>query len=81
MKPLVRQHFDTIVAVWFHSRIDANHNLAVPIELGADRRAADSGPGTIRYAHARQELEALGYSVENAGNIEVPIAETSMRLE
>jgi arginase len=50
--------------------------IGVPIDLGADRRGVDMGPSAIRYAHLRQKLEALGYTVEDTGNIEVPIAET-----
>jgi arginase len=50
--------------------------IGVPIDLGADRRGVDMGPSAIRYAHLRQKLEALGYTVEDRGNIEVPIAET-----
>jgi arginase len=50
--------------------------IGVPIDLGADRRGVDMGPSAIRYAHLRQRLEALGYAVEDKGNIEVPIAET-----
>jgi arginase len=33
------------------------------------------GPSAIRYAHLQKKLEALGYTVEDRGNIEVPIAE------
>lgn len=50
--------------------------IGVPIDLGADRRGVDMGPSAIRYAHLQQKLEALGYRVEDKGNIEVPIAET-----
>lgn len=50
--------------------------IGVPIDLGADRRGVDMGPSAIRYAHLQKKLEALGYAVEDKGNIEVPIAET-----
>ena len=50
--------------------------IGVPIDLGADRRGVDMGPSAIRYAHLEKKLEALGYTVEDKGNIEVPIAET-----
>jgi arginase len=49
--------------------------IGIPIDLGADRRGVDMGPSAIRYAHLQTKLEALGYSVEDKGNIEVPIAE------
>ena len=50
--------------------------IGVPIDLGADRRGVDMGPSAIRYALLQQGLERLGYSVEDKGNVEVPIAET-----
>lgn len=50
--------------------------IGVPIDLGADRRGVDMGPSAIRYAHLRQRLEELGHTVEDKGNIEVPIQET-----
>ena len=49
--------------------------IGVPIDLGADRRGVDMGPSAIRYALLQQELEKLGYIVEDRGNVEVPIAE------
>jgi arginase len=49
--------------------------IGVPIDLGADRRGVDMGASAIRYAHLEPELEALGYAVEDTGNIEVAIAE------
>jgi len=50
--------------------------IGIPIDLGADRRGVDMGPSAIRYAHLQKKLEALGCTVEDRGNIEVPIAET-----
>ena len=49
--------------------------IGIPIDLGADRRGVDMGPSAIRYAHLQDKLKKLGYSVEDKGNIEVPIAE------
>jgi len=49
--------------------------LGVPLDMGADRRGVDMGPSAIRYAHLQQGLEELGYSVEDKGNVDVPIAE------
>ena len=49
--------------------------IGVPIDLGADRRGVDMGPSAIRYALLQKELENLGYSVQDKGNVEVPIAE------
>lgn len=50
--------------------------IGVPIDLGADRRGVDMGPSAIRYAHLHQKLTELGYTLEDKGNIEVPILET-----
>ena len=50
--------------------------IGVPLDLGADRRGVDMGPSAIRYAHLHQKLEELGYTLEDKGNIEVPIPET-----
>ncbi len=50
--------------------------IGVPIDLGADRRGVDMGPSAMRYAGLNAKLEQLGWSVEDTGNIEVPIPET-----
>ena len=50
--------------------------IGVPVDLGADRRGVDMGPSAIRYAHLHQRLEELGYTLDDIGNIEVPIQET-----
>jgi arginase len=50
--------------------------IGVPIDLGADRRGVDMGPSAIRYAHLHKKLEELGYTLNDRGNIEVPIQET-----
>ncbi|GAB4418496.1 MAG: arginase [Anaerolineales bacterium] len=49
--------------------------IGVPIDLGADRRGVDMGPSAMRYAHLQPQLEKLGHTVYDKGNIEVPIAE------
>lgn len=49
--------------------------IGVPIDLGADRRGVDMGPSAIRYSHLQNKLEDLGYTVQDEGNVEVPIAE------
>jgi arginase len=50
--------------------------IGVPLDLGADRRGVDMGPSAIRYAHLHPKLNELGYTLEDKGNIEVPILET-----
>ena len=52
--------------------------IGVPVDLGADRRGVDMGPSAIRYAHLHQKLQELGYTLEDRGNIEVPILETCL---
>jgi len=49
--------------------------IGVPIDLGADRRGVDMGPSAIRYSHLQRKLEELGYTVQDEGNVDVPIAE------
>ena len=49
--------------------------IGVPIALGADRRGVDMGPRAIRYADLRQKLEKLGHTIEDKGDIEVPVHE------
>ncbi len=55
--------------------------IGIPLDLGADRRGVDMGPSAIRYAGLRNKLEALGYSVEDRGNVPTPIAETCKATE
>jgi arginase len=50
--------------------------IGVPIDFGAGRRGVDMGPSAIRYAGLHAGLEGLRHTVEDLGNIEVPVAET-----
>lgn len=45
------------------------------MDLGTSRRGVDMGPFALRYADLRLRLEALGHSVEDAGNVAVPFRE------
>jgi arginase len=45
--------------------------IGVLMDLGADRRGVDMGPSAVRVAGLNQRLEALGYAVTDAGNINV----------
>src|SRR6202142_339875 len=67
--------FDKICVYVFFGGTMKVDIIGIPIDLGADRRGVDMGPSAIRYAHLQKKLEALGYTVEDKGNIEVPIAE------
>lgn len=50
--------------------------LGAPLDLGAGRRGVDMGPSAFRVAEIDQRLRDLGYEVEDAGNVDVTIAET-----
>lgn len=51
-----------------------NKNISIigmPMDLGQMRRGVDMGPSAIRYAGVINRLEALGYEVEDCGDIEI----------
>ena len=50
--------------------------MGVPIDFGSGRRGVDMGPSAIRYAGLQAGLEALGHTVEDRGNVQVPPSET-----
>jgi arginase len=50
--------------------------LGVPMDLGAGRRGVDMGPSAIRVARLQARLAALGYEVEDLGNVDVDQAES-----
>jgi arginase len=50
--------------------------IGVPIDFGSGRRGVDMGPSAIRYAGLQAQLEALGHTVTDHGNILVPPSET-----
>ncbi|ADH64407.1 arginase [Allomeiothermus silvanus DSM 9946] len=54
--------------------------LGVPMDLGAGRRGVDMGPSALRYGQLHEALESLGHSVEDYGDIDVPVVE-SIRSE
>lgn len=45
------------------------------MDLGADRRGVDMGPSALRIAGLQTKLEALGYKVEDNGDIKIEIME------
>ena len=49
--------------------------IGVPMDLGGDRRGVDMGPSALRVAGLNARLRALGYTVEDMGNISVRIPE------
>ena len=49
--------------------------IGVPLDLGQSRRGVDMGPSAVRVAGLEARLEAVGHTVEDAGNVAVAIAE------
>lgn len=47
----------------------------VPMDLGQGRRGVDMGPSAIRYAGLNARLAALGFEVNDSGNLDVPVPE------
>lgn len=47
--------------------------FGVPMDLGQQRRGVDMGPSAVRYAGLYDKLERLGLSVEDVGNVQVPV--------
>ena len=45
--------------------------IGAPLDLGQDRRGVDMGPSAIRVANLNKRLTALGYHVEDLGNVPV----------
>ncbi len=43
--------------------------IGVPMDLGAGRRGVDMGPSAIRAARLHERIKALGYKVQDAGNV------------
>src|ERR1044072_8927273 len=51
------------------------HLIGFPMDLGADRRGVDMGPSALRIADIDDKLIALGYKVEDEGDIEIQVPE------
>lgn len=49
--------------------------VGVPLDLGAGRRGVDMGPSAFRIADVARRISALGYEVQDCGDIPVPIPE------
>ena len=45
--------------------------IGAPLDLGAGRRGVDMGPSALRVANLNARLAALGYEVEDLGNVPV----------
>src|SRR6266513_4664765 len=49
--------------------------IGAPLDLGQGRRGVDMGPSALRVAGLNARLAALGYAVEDRGNVPVEQAE------
>jgi arginase len=45
--------------------------IGAPLDLGQDRRGVDMGPSAVRVANLNKRVAALGYEVEDLGNVPV----------
>ncbi|GAC1389474.1 MAG: arginase [Ktedonobacteraceae bacterium] len=50
--------------------------IGAPMDLGADRRGVDMGASAIRYAGLSDQLQHLGHTVHDVGNLIIPQPET-----
>lgn len=72
-----------IIILIMHNRIKSMKSIpkeivsiiGFPMDLGADRRGVDMGPSALRIAGLQSKLEALGYKVEDNGDIKIEIKE------
>jgi arginase len=51
--------------------------IGVPLDLGQGRRGVDMGPSAIRYAGIAERLRAIGYEVDDRGDVAAPRAEAA----
>jgi arginase len=49
--------------------------IGAPIDLGADRRGVDIGPRAIRYAGLCHQLQSIGHTVHDSGDLAIPSME------
>ncbi len=50
--------------------------IGAPLDLGQGRRGVDMGPSALRVANLNARVAALGYEVEDLGNVAVEQAES-----
>lgn len=55
--------------------------IGIPTDLGQSHRGVDVGPSAVRYAGLSDRLGRLGYSIEDVGNVQVPVRATLNREE
>lgn len=55
--------------------------IGVPTDLGANMRGANIGPSAIRIAGLHEKLKMMGCSLEERGDIVVPLREMLSEAE
>ena len=45
--------------------------IGIPIDLGQSHRGVEMGPGALRYAELSARLNAIGYEIDDIGNLPV----------
>lgn len=50
--------------------------FGIPMDYGAGRRGVDMGPSAIRYAGLKDAISRLGHTVNDCGNLPVPVYES-----
>ena len=55
--------------------------IGAPLDLGQGRRGVDMGPSALRVANLNARVKALGYEVEDLGNIPVEQAESAPEID
>lgn len=53
--------------------------IGTRMDLGQSRRGVDMGPSAVRYAGLYHRLEKLGCTIEDVGNVQVPVRDTLPR--
>jgi arginase len=53
--------------------------IGAPLDMGSDRRGVDMGPSALRVANLNKKLSALGFAVEDMGNVLVEQAESALQ--
>lgn len=49
--------------------------IGAALDLGSGRRGVDMGPSAIRYARLSEQVSALGYEIDDLGNVDSELAE------
>jgi arginase len=67
---ILNKHLHTCLVSGLGKQIEI---VGIPMDLGQDLRGVDMGPSAVRYAGLKRRLEALGYTVNDDGNIPVAV--------